>query len=182
MITNSTLAHSRPPRRSRKKKEGMGERRIETARLLLQHVESVPVAAEVLDLAGRELEPRAKLAVLEEDVRVAKARGVQILPLALLGEDSLDALDEPDLFQNPDLPVASRDRDAVSLADFLGADLSLVGGEEDFRAVFVRQKLGCLEGGQEFRGPLEFAFIVRRSGVISTVTALLFDVADAFLG
>src|SRR6266487_17454 len=129
---------------ARKRRDG--KRRIETVRLLLQHVEAVPVAAEILDLAGRELEPRAKLAVLKEDVCVPKAGSVEVLPLALLREDSLDALDQPDLFQDPNLAVARRDRDAVSLADFLGADPPLVRGEQDFRAVFVRQKLGCLEG------------------------------------
>src|SRR6266568_3949222 len=67
-------------------------RGIETARLLLEHVEAVPVTAEILDLTGRELEPRAELAVLEEDVCVAKARGVEVLPLAFLRQDSLDAL------------------------------------------------------------------------------------------
>src|SRR6266581_8140354 len=113
------------PSETREKKMGWS-RGIETARLLLQHVEAVPVAAEILDLTGRELEPRAKLAVLEEDVCVAKARGVEVLPLAFLRQDSLDALDEPDLFQNPDLAVARRDRDAVPLADLLSADLPLV--------------------------------------------------------
>src|SRR6266540_1271369 len=168
----------RPSETREKKKRG-----IETARLLLQHVEAVPVAAEILDLTGRELEPRAKLAVLEEDVCVAQARGVQVLPLALLRQDSLDALDEPDLFQNPDLAVARRDRDAVPLADLLGADLPLVRREEDLRAVFVGQELGCLEGGEKLRGPLEFGVVVQRSGVIlhgSNPSCLC--AVDAFLG
>src|SRR3989441_9091448 len=87
---------------------------------LLHQVEAVPVAPEVLDLARGQLEAGAELAVLEEDVRVPQAGCVEVLPLPLLGEDALDALDESDLLEDADLAVAGGDRDAVSLADFLG--------------------------------------------------------------
>src|SRR5206468_2102827 len=100
---------------------------------LLHQVEPVPISAEVLHLARGQLEPGTQLPVLEEYVRVSEARGVQILPLSLLGEDPLDALDEADLFQDPNLAVTCRDRDAISLADFLGTDLPLVCGEENLR-------------------------------------------------
>src|SRR6266508_2568698 len=132
-------------RRRWRKKRTDGKTGAETERLLLQHVEAVPVAAEILDLAGRQLEPRAELAVLEEDVCVAKARCVEVLPLAFLRQDPLDALNESDLFQDSDLAVTRRDWDAVPLADFLSADLPLVRREEDLGAVFVGQELGCLE-------------------------------------
>ena len=88
----------------------------------MEQVEAVPIPAEVLHLARGELEPRAELPVFEEDVRVPKARGVKVLPLALLRQDPLDALDQADLFKDPDLAVAGRDRDAVSLRDLLGGD------------------------------------------------------------
>src|SRR6059036_711646 len=101
---------------------------------------------EVLDLARRQLEACAELAVLEEDIRVPEAGCVEVLPLPLLGEDALNALDESDLLEDPDLPVAGGDRDAVPLADFLGTDFPLVRGEKDLGAVFVGQKLGGLEG------------------------------------
>src|SRR2546427_9834327 len=86
---------------------------------LLHQVEAVPVAPEVLDLARRQLEAGAELAVLEEDVRVPEAGCVEVLPLPLLGEDALDALDEPDLLEDADLAVAGGDRDAVLLANLL---------------------------------------------------------------
>src|SRR6266571_5913331 len=130
---------------------------------LLHQVEAVPVAAEVLDLARRQLEAGAQLAVLEEDVRVPQAGGVEVLPLALLGEDALDALDESDLFEDADLAVAGRDRDAIALADFLGADFPLVRGEKDLGAVFVGQKLGRLERREQLRGPLKS--VIFRAGV-----------------
>ena len=130
---------------------------------LLHQIEAVPVSAEVLDLAGGELEPGAELAVLEEDVCIPEAGCVEVLPLPLLGEDALDALDESDLLEDPDLAVACGDRDAVPLADLLGADFPLVGGEKDFGAVFVGQKLGRLEGRKQLRGPLES--VIFRAGV-----------------
>src|SRR5919198_2506156 len=129
------------------------------ARLLLHQVEAVPIAAEVLDLSGGQLESRAELAVLEEDVRIAQAGGVQVLPLPLLSEDALDALDQPDLLEDADLAVACRDRDAIPLADFLGADLPLVCGEKDLRAVFIRQELRSFEGRQQLRRVLEAAVL-----------------------
>src|SRR5438445_11648402 len=89
---------------------------------LLHQIEAVPVCAEVLDLSRGALEPGAELAVLEEDVCVPEAGGVEVLPLPLLGEDALDALDEPDLLEDPDLAAACGDRDAVPLADLLGTD------------------------------------------------------------
>src|SRR5216117_3427586 len=116
--------------------------RIRGEALLLHQVEPVPISAEVLHLARGQLEPGTQLPVLEKYVRVSEARGVQILPLPLLGEDPLDALDQADFFQDPNLAVTCRDRDAISLADFLGADLPLVCGEENLRAVFIRKKLG----------------------------------------
>src|SRR5947208_16828636 len=116
--------------------------RIRREALLLHQVEPVPISAEVLHLARGQLEPGTQLPVLEEYVRVSEARGVQILPLPLLGEDPLDALDEANLFQDPNLAVTCRDRDAISLADFLGTDLPLVCGEENLRSVFIRKELG----------------------------------------
>src|SRR3989442_6738532 len=89
---------------------------------LLHQVESVPISAEILHLARGQLESGAELAVLEEDVRIPEAGRVEVLPLSLLGEDALDALDQPDLFQDPYLAVACRDRDAALLADILRAD------------------------------------------------------------
>src|SRR2546426_1496153 len=130
---------------------------------LLHQVEAVPVAPEVLDLAGRQLEACAELAVLEEDIRVPEAGCVEVLPLPLLGEDALNALDESDLLEDPDLPVAGGDRDAVPLADFLGTDFPLVRGEKDLGAVFVGQKLGRLEGRKQLRGPLKS--VIFRAGV-----------------
>src|SRR5207253_10426577 len=116
--------------------------RIRREALLLHQVEPVPISAEVLHLARGQLEPGTQLPVLEEYVRVSQARGVQILPLPLLGEDPLDALDEADLFQDPNLAVTCRYRGAISLADFLCTDFPLVCGEENLRAVFIRKKLG----------------------------------------
>src|SRR3989442_6135335 len=130
---------------------------------LLHQVEAVPVAPEVLDLARRQLEAGAELAVLEEDVRVPEAGCVEVLPLPLLGEDALDALDEPDLLEDPDLAVAGGDWDAVPLADLLGTDFPLVRGEKDLGAVFVGQKLRRLEGRKQLRGPLES--VIFRAGV-----------------
>ena len=126
---------------------------------LLHQVESVPVAAEVLHLAGRELESGPQLAVLEEDVRIAQTRCVEVLSLPLLGQNPLDALDEADLFQNPYLAVTRRDRDPVSLADFLGADLAFIGREKDLGAVLVRQELGRLERREQLRCIREFAVV-----------------------
>src|SRR2546425_1154329 len=119
--------------------------------------------AVVRDLARGELEPGAELAVLEEHVCVPEAGCVEVLPLPLLGEDALDALDESDLLEDPDLAVACGDRDAVPLADLLGTDFPLVGGEKDLGAVFVGQKLGRLEGRKQLRGPLES--VIFRAGV-----------------
>src|SRR5438445_11261910 len=90
---------------------------------LLHQVEAVPVAPEVLDLARRQLEAGAELAVLEEDVRVPEAGCVEVLPLPLLGEDALDALDESELLVDADLEVAGGIRDTVTLADILASDL-----------------------------------------------------------
>src|SRR5438105_15371723 len=78
--------------------------------LLLHQVEPVPISAEVLHLARGQLEPGTQLPVLEEYVRVSQARGVQLLPLPLLGADPLDALDYAALFQDPKLDVSSHDR------------------------------------------------------------------------
>src|SRR5207247_6019133 len=83
---------------------------------LLHQVEPVPISAEVLHLARGQLEPGTQLPVLEKYVRVSQARGVEILPLSLLGQDPLDALDEADLFQDPNFAVTGRNRDAISLA------------------------------------------------------------------
>src|SRR5438128_11743443 len=105
---------------------------------LLHQVEAVPVAPEVLDLARRQLEAGAELAVLEEDVRVPEAGCVEVLPLPLLGEDALDALDESDLLEDADLAVTGGNRYAVPLADVLGVDFRVVGSEEDPVGVFVR--------------------------------------------
>src|SRR5881398_4226361 len=116
--------------------------RIRREALLLHQVKPVPISAEVLHLARGQLEPGTQLPVLEKYVRVSQTRGVEILPLSLLGQDSLDALDEADLFQDPDFAVTGRNRDAISLADFLGADLPLVCGQENLCAVLVREKLG----------------------------------------
>src|SRR5206468_10396312 len=110
------------------RKRGMG--RIGMGRISLLHqVETVPVSPEVLDLARRQLEAGAELAVLEEDVRVPEAGGVEVLPLPLLGEDALDALDESDLLEDADLAVTGGDRDAVLMADVLGVGVPLVCAE-----------------------------------------------------
>src|SRR5881397_2601066 len=130
---------------------------------LLHQVEAVPVAPEVLDLTRGQLEAGAELAVLEEDVCVPEAGRVEVLPLPLLGEDALDALDEPHFLEDADLAVACGDRDAVPLADLLGADFPLVGREKDLGTVFVGQKLGRLEGRKQLRGPLES--VIFRAGV-----------------
>src|SRR6266568_9659694 len=111
-------------------KGGMGG--IESGVSLLHQIEAVPVSAEVLDLARGELEPGAELAVLEEDVGVPEAGCVEVLPLPLLGEDALDALDESDLLEDPDLPVACGDRDAVPLADLLALVFPLLVAEKVF--------------------------------------------------
>src|SRR5947209_9712179 len=103
---------------------------------LLHQIEAIPVSAEVLDLARGELEPGAELAVLEEDVCVPEAGCVEVLPLPLLGEHALDALDKTDLLEEPDLAVACGDRDAVQLSDLMGTDLALVGVEKDLGPVF----------------------------------------------
>src|SRR5438309_11918977 len=95
--------------------------RIRKVVSLLHQIEAVPVSAEVLDLAGGELEPGAELAVLEGDVCIPEAGCVEVLPLPLLGEDALDALDESDLLEDLDLPVACGDRDAVLVADLLAS-------------------------------------------------------------
>src|SRR5206468_11151231 len=103
----------------------------------------------------RQLEAGAEIAVLEEDVCVPEARCVEVLPLPLLGQDAFDALDESDLFEDADLAVAGGDRDAVSVADLLGADFSVVGRDEDLGTVLGGQKLGRLEGRKYLRGSLE---------------------------
>src|SRR2546426_11857354 len=108
---------------------------------LLHQIEAVPVSAEVLNLARGELEPGAELAVLEEDVCVPEAGCVEVLPLPLLGEDALDALDESDLLEDPDLAVACGDPDAVQLADLLGTEFRVLGGEKDLGAAFVGREL-----------------------------------------
>src|SRR5437879_9377789 len=108
---------------------------------LFHQVESVPISAEILHLARGQLESGAELAVLEEDVRIPQAGRVEVLPLPLLGEDALDALDQADLFQDSYLTVACRDRDAVPLAHLLGTALPLVGGAQALRTVFVRELL-----------------------------------------
>src|SRR3989442_782368 len=108
---------------------------------LLHQVEAVPVAPEVLDLARRQLEAGAELAVLEEDVRVPEAGCVEVLPLPLLGEDSLDALDESDLLEDADLAVAGGDRDVVLVADFLHRQFGLLGGNKNLVRVFIGEKV-----------------------------------------
>src|SRR2546426_11020132 len=109
-------------------------------RLLINRVESVPVPAEVLYHACRELEPRAELPVLEEYVRVPKAGRVQVLALPFLREDPVDTLDETDLFEGPNLAVARGDGDVVLVADFLdGARAFLCRNENPLR-VLVRQE------------------------------------------
>src|SRR5436309_13518257 len=109
---------------------------------LLHQVEPVPISAEVLHLARGQLEPGTQLPVLEEYVRVSQGGGAQILPLPLLGVEPLDALDEADLFQDPNLAVTCRDRDAISLADFLGTERPPVCGDDNLRAVFIGEMLG----------------------------------------
>src|SRR6266581_4072285 len=114
--------------------------RIRKVVSLLHQIEAVPVSAEVLDLAGGELEPGAELAVLEEDVCIPEAGCVEVLPLPLLGEDALDALDESDLLEDPDLPVACGDRDVILVADLLdGARRDLSRYENPLR-VLVREQ------------------------------------------
>src|SRR5438132_5173578 len=135
---------------------------------LLHQVESVPISAEILHLARGQLESGAELAVLEEDVRIPEAGRVEVLPLPLLGEDALDALNQAYLFQESYLTVAWRDRDAVPLADLLGTDLPLVRGEEDLRAVFVREQRGRFEGTEQPRG-------IRKSIVVSVHVVLHVD-------
>ena len=68
-------------------------------RSLPQEVEAVPVSAEILNNTCCQLESRTEPSVLEEDVRVAQTRGVQVLPLPLLREDAVDALDQADLLE-----------------------------------------------------------------------------------
>src|SRR3970040_2305938 len=115
------------------------------AGLLTEGIEPPPVSAEISHAARGERESSAELPVLEEDVSVAQARRVEVLALALLGENSVDALDQASLFEDPNLAVARRDRDPISLADLLRANPALVRREKDLRAVFVGQKLRRLE-------------------------------------
>src|SRR5437773_12579276 len=126
---------------------------------LFHQVETVPVSPEVLDLTRRQLEAGAELAVLEEDVCVPEARCVEVLPLPLLGQDAFDALDEPDLLEDADLAVACGDWDVVSVADFLGAEFSVVGREKDLVTVLVGQKLGGVDLRKYLRGSLESVVI-----------------------
>src|SRR5438445_12208959 len=93
--------------------------RIRKVVSLLHQIEAVPVSAEVLDLAGGELEPGAELAVLEEDVCIPEAGCVEVLTLPLLGEDALDALVQFDLLEDLDLLIACGDLDTVSLDDLM---------------------------------------------------------------
>src|SRR5439155_23451081 len=123
---NDCRAALRRPRSTGKQKKGGWEESGWGRVSLLHQVQAVPVAPEVLDLARRQLEPGAELAVLEEDVRVPEAGCVEVLPLPLLGKDALDALDESDLLEDAGLAVAGGDRHALPLADFLGADFPLV--------------------------------------------------------
>src|SRR5213594_4451004 len=170
-------AHARPGNRKRWDGKESGWGRIS----LLHQVEAVPVAPEVLDLARRQLEAGAELAVLEEDVRVPEAGGVEVLPLPLLGEDALDALDESDLLEDADLAVTGGDRDAVPLADFLGTDFPLVRGEKDLGTILVCQELGRLEGREQLRGPLKA--VIFRAGVSLHGTDLAqFCAVDDFAG
>src|SRR5256885_16402484 len=154
MITIVGPAFRRPRSTGKQKKVGWEESgwgRIS----LLHQVEAVPVAPEVLDLARRQLEAGAELAVLEEDVRVPEAGGVEVLPLPLLGEDALDALDESDLLEDADLAVTGGDRDAVPLADFLGAAFPHVRGAEDLGTILVRPDAGHLDGQHRLRRSFE---------------------------
>src|SRR5438128_379931 len=106
---------------------------------LLHQIEAIPVSAEVLDLARGELEPGAELAVLEEDVCVPEAGCVEVLPLPLLGEDALDALDEPDLLEDPDLAVAGGNRDVVLVANLLHGPRGDLGRNENPLRVLIRE-------------------------------------------
>lgn len=65
--------------------------------LLPQETQAIPIAAEILDGARGELEPCPQVSILEEDVGVLEAGSVQILPLAFLSEDSVNALDQADM-------------------------------------------------------------------------------------
>src|SRR3990172_12819462 len=111
------------------------------AGLLTEESEPVPVPAEIPHGARGELESRPELPVLEEDVSVAKARRVEVLPLALLGENSVDALDQASLFEDPDLAIARRNRDPISLADLLRANPALVCREKDLLSLFIFHNL-----------------------------------------
>src|SRR5205823_13828904 len=74
---------------------GWGRRRVGG----LHDVDGLPVAAEVLCDARRELEPHSEAAVLEEDVRVLELGHVEGDPLAFLGQRPLRAADEARLLE-----------------------------------------------------------------------------------
>src|SRR3989475_6311163 len=80
-------------------------------------VHGLPIAAEVLRDAGRELESDPQAAVLEEDVGVLQLGHVERDALALLGQGALRAPDEASAFERVDASVASGDRDAVHPAE-----------------------------------------------------------------
>src|SRR2546422_7163317 len=80
-------------------------------------IHGLPIAAEVLGDAGRELESNPQAAVLEEDVGVLQLGHVERDALALLGEGALRAPDEASALEGVDAPVASGDRDAVHPAE-----------------------------------------------------------------
>src|SRR5438445_8742263 len=164
-IGDNVLLAAAPPHLMHGKRDGIGSIAIRGPGSLLHQVESVPISAEILHLARGQLESGAELAVLEEDVRIPEAGRVEVFPLPLLREDALDALDQADFFQDSYLTVACRDRDTVPLADLLGTDLPLVRGEEDLRAVFVREQLGRFEGAEQPRG-------IRKSVVVSVHVVL----------
>src|SRR5437879_2985948 len=82
----------------------------------LKDVHGLPVAAEILRDARRELESHAKPAVLEEDIGVLELGHVEGDTLALLREGAFGAPDQARALEAVDAAVAGSDRDSVLAA------------------------------------------------------------------
>src|SRR5207244_8104895 len=104
----------------------------------LKDVHGLPVAAEILRDARRELEPHAKSAVLEEDVGVLQLGHVEGDALALLGEGAFRAPDQARALEAVDATVAGGDRDSVLAAQVDRRLRLLECAHEDRRAILLR--------------------------------------------
>src|SRR5205807_5772766 len=112
----------------------------------LKDVHGLPVAAEILRDARRELESHAKPAVLEEDIGVLELGHVEGDTLALLREGAFRAPDQARALETVDATVAGGDRDSVLAAQIDRRLRLLECGNEDLRRVLVRDESRRFKG------------------------------------